>query len=55
MNDTTRLIALIGFMVLVAPAFLYALRDKRAAVRNGLIWLLIAVSLAALYAFFTST
>ena len=47
MNDTTRLIALVGFLALVAPAFLFALRDRRAAVRNGLIWLLIAAVIAA--------
>ncbi len=49
MNDTTRLIALVGFLVLIAPAFLYAVRNKRAAVRNGLIWALIAAVIAAAY------
>ncbi len=52
MNDTTRLVALIGFLVLVAPAFLYALRNRRAAVRNGLIWLIVVVVIAAAYALF---
>ncbi len=54
MNDTTRLIALVGFLILVAPAFMYAIRDRRAAVRNAMIWGLIVAVVAALYAFFAA-
>ena len=54
MNDTTRLIALVGFLVLVAPAFLYAIRDRRAAVRNALIWVLVVAVVAAIYGLFVA-
>lgn len=37
-NDIARLIALIGALVLVAPALFYILRDRRAAFKNAVIW-----------------
>ena len=49
MSDTTRIVALIGFLVLVAPAILYAMRNRRAAARNGLIWLIVVAVLSAAY------
>jgi hypothetical protein len=36
--DITRLIALIGAFILVAPALFYIVRDRRAAFRNAVIW-----------------
>lgn len=39
--DIARLIALIGALVLVAPALFYIVRDRKAAFRNAVIWVAI--------------
>ena len=54
MHDTARIIALVGFLVLLAPAFLYAVRDRRAAVRNALIWGIVVAVVAAIYGLFVA-
>ncbi len=40
--DIARLIALIGALILVAPALIMIFRDRAAAKRNEVIWIAIA-------------
>ena len=40
--DIARLIALIGALILVAPALIMTFRDRAAAKRNAVIWIAIA-------------
>ena len=46
------LVYLLGVMILVGPAFFYAIRNRSQALKNVAIWLAIAVAVAALYMVF---
>lgn len=47
--DIARLIALIGAFILVTPALFYILRDRRAAMRNAVIWFAIVGGLLLIW------
>ena len=47
--DYLRLVYLLAFLILVSPALYMILRDKRRAVRNLVIWLVIAAAVTAGY------
>ena len=47
--DIARLIALIGALVLVAPALFYIVKDRKAALRNSVIWFAIVGSVLLLW------
>ncbi len=47
--DIARLIALIGALVLVAPALFYIVKDRKAAFRNAVIWFAIVGAVLLLW------
>ena len=47
--DIARLIALIGALVLVAPALFYIVKDRKAAFRTAVIWFAIVGAVLLLW------
>ena len=48
-SEIARLIALIGALVLVAPALFYIVKDRKAAFRNAVIWFAIVGAVLLLW------
>lgn len=48
-TDLTRLVWLAGALILVLPAVIYALRDRRAVVRNIALWIVLIGAAVALF------